>query len=193
VTGRVGAVQPLVNPHPLGPMLPGLYQEDEVDRHTGRVRPNFAQRFTAALDDVLAPIFSCLDNTDAYFDPWLAPDDFLNWLATWIGLELDENWPLERRRALVARAVSLYHRRGTVRGLIDEVEIFTGVEPEVLDNGGVRWATSPGAAPPGEPEPRLTVRIRTADPANVDVTRLDALVAAARPANVPAAVEVVQE
>jgi phage tail-like protein len=172
-------------------MLPALYQEEEADPQTGRFGPNFAQRFTAALDEVLAPIISCLDNVDAYLDPELTPADFVDWLAAWMGLELDENWPLERRRGLIARAASLYHRRGTVRGLADEVEIFTGIDPEVIDSGGVRWSTTPNTPLPGDAEPNVTVRVRVQDPASIDLARLEALVGAAKPAHVPAHVEVV--
>jgi phage tail-like protein len=170
-------------------MLPGLYQDDE---HARPGAGNLAQRFTLGLDEVLAPIFSCLDNLDAYLDSRITPADFLDWLAGWVGLELDENWPLERRRELVAHAVALYHRRGTVHGLADEVAILTGLDPEVIDNGGVRWATSPATAPPGDATPRLIVRVRNDDPGAVDVARLEALVAAVKPAHVPAVVEVVQ-
>jgi phage tail-like protein len=191
MSGPRGAVAGLPTPHPLGAMLPGLYQEDEADPRTGHVRPNFAQRFTAGLDDVLAPIIACVDNLDAYLDPSLTPADFVEWLAAWMGLELDENWPLERRRELVGKAASLYQHRGTVRGLADEVEIFVGVEPEVIDSGGVRWSTSPNTPLPGDPEPRVTVRLRVDDPSSVDVGRLEALVAAAKPAHVSAEVEVV--
>ena len=72
----------LVSPHPLGAYLPALYQEDE-----------FAQRWTSGLDVVLAPIFHSMDNIEAYLDPRLAPADFLDWLASWMGLVADETWP----------------------------------------------------------------------------------------------------
>ncbi|MDQ1374536.1 MAG: hypothetical protein QOJ09_1874, partial [Actinomycetota bacterium] len=85
-------------------MLPALYQDDD-----------FALRFTAGLDDVAAPALAVLDNLTAYFDPLLAPSDFLPWLAGWVGIALDENWPEARQRALVARAGELYRSRGTAK------------------------------------------------------------------------------
>ncbi len=67
---------------------------------------------------MLAPVFAtldCLDSYfDSYFDAWLTPRDFLDWLAGWVGVVLDENWPLERQRALVGQMVALYGRRGTL-------------------------------------------------------------------------------
>ena len=72
-----GLVAGLDGTHPLGPALPALYQEDVT-----------AQRFLSAFDDALAPILCTLDNIDAYFDPRLAPEDFLDWLGGWVGLSL---------------------------------------------------------------------------------------------------------
>ena len=96
-----GPIDGLDTPHPLGAALPGLFQDDD-----------FAQRFTSALDAVLSPVFCTLDNLEAYFDPTLAPRDFVAWLAGWVGLTLDENWPVERQRALIAEAAQLYRWRG---------------------------------------------------------------------------------
>jgi len=184
-----GTVPGLASPHPLGPALPGLYQEDEADPRTGQPRPNMAQRLTSAFDELLAPVFSCLDNFDAYLDPRLAPIDFLEWLAGWIGVELDESWPLERRRDLVLHAVELYRWRGTARGLAEAVAIFTGAEPEIVDSGGVAWSTEPQSALPGSPDAHVVVRLRLEDPTTVERTRLEALVAAAKPAHVVADLE----
>jgi phage tail-like protein len=184
-----GTVPNLLSPHPLGAALPGLYQEDEIDARTGEVRPNLAQRFTGAFDELLAPVFSCLDNFAAYLDPTLTPPDFLEWLAAWLGVELDENWPLERRRDLVRRAVELYRWRGTAYGVAKAVEIYTGVEPEVVDNGGVAWSTEPQSRLPGSADPRVVVRVPVADAKSVGRARLEALVAAVKPAHVVAEIE----
>ncbi|MGW2847530.1 hypothetical protein ACWC5G_21895, partial [Streptomyces sp. NPDC001274] len=69
------AVPGLPSRYPIGGLLPALYADDDL-----------AQRFTAGLDTVLAPVLSTLDNLPAYFDPALAPADFLPWLPrpmTW--------------------------------------------------------------------------------------------------------------
>ena len=46
---------------------------------------------TTGLDQVLAPVFSTLDGLEAYVDPGTAPSDFLDWLASWVGIELDQH------------------------------------------------------------------------------------------------------
>ena len=177
-----GLIPGAVSRHPLEQGLPGLLQQD-----------SFALRFTAAFDECLAPVFYALDNLHAYLDPGLAPEDFVDWLSGWVGLALDENVPLERRRGLVARAVDLYRWRGTIRGIAEQVETLTGTAPEVVDNGGVAWSTTPHADLPGRPEPSLTVRLRVPRPDDVDVRSVEAVVEAARPAHVPATVEVLKK
>jgi phage tail-like protein len=171
----------LLSPHPLGPSLPAVYQEDA-----------FTQSMLDALDEVIAPVFSTLDNLDAYFDPHLTPDDFLAWLGGWVGITVDETWDVERRREAVARAAELYRMRGTASGLADQVEIQTGGTAEILENGGVAWSVDPGGDLPGSPEPVLVVRVAVDDPKSVDVQRLDTLVAASKPAHVEHRVEVVK-
>lgn len=173
-------VAALVSPHPLGRFLPALYQEDE-----------FTQRWTSGLDEVLAPIFSSLDNFGAYLDPLLAPPDFLDWLGNWMGLVVDETWPVERRRMFVAHASALYRMRGTPAGLAEHVRIFTGGEVEIVEHGATAISTTAGAAMPGSQGFDFTVRVTVEDPTKIDGKRLDALVAAAKPAHLVHKVEVV--
>jgi len=180
MTGRRGAVEGLENAHPIGQQLPALYQDD-----------GFALRFAGALDEVLAPLLLTLDCASAYFDPWLAPSDVLDWLAGWVGTEVDETWSLAKRREVVARSADLYRRQGTVSGLADRVELVFGVRPEIEESGGVAASATPGAPLPGRSEPGLLVRLRVDDPTTVDVRRLDVLIGAVKPAHLPHRVEVV--
>jgi phage tail-like protein len=176
-----GHVAGLRSPHPLGPALPALYQDDD-----------FALRMLSALDEVIAPVYATLDSFDAYLDPHLAPEDFLSWLATWVGIGLDESWDEARRREAVARAAELYRLRGTATGLAAQVEIQTGGTVEIVENGATGWSVDPGGEMPGSPAPMVVVRVTVPDPRAVDATRLDALVAAAKPAHVPHRIELVK-
>lgn len=130
VASRRGADGEIVTPAPFWRALPALYREPEE---------GFVRQFTEALDAVLAPVFCTLDNLSDYFDPKVAPEDFLDWLAGWVGLELYERWPPELRRKLVAEAVDLHQKRGTKSGVERIVEIFAGVERGVTieESGGV--------------------------------------------------------
>jgi phage tail-like protein len=69
----------------------------------------------------------------ALLDPSSAPDEILPWLADFVGLVLDERWPIERRRALVAEAVTLFRFRGTMPGLVRFLEICLGVRPTIVE------------------------------------------------------------
>lgn len=170
----------LHSPHPLGERLPALYLED-----------GFVQRLTRALDEVMAPIFSSLDNLDAYLDPDLAPEDFVQWLGGWVGLALDESLPAERRRAVLAQAVGLYRVRGTAGGLAAYLRLLTGAEVEIEETGGTSSDRGAYPAVPGAPGFALLVRLRPPEGVELNAARMDALVAAAKPAHVVHRVEIV--
>ena len=175
-----GPVSNLLSPHPLGLGLPAVYQDEDP----------FTMRMTEAFDEVLAPIIATLDNLPVYFDPDLAPEDFVDWLAEWVAIELDEMWELPLRRAVVAGATDLHGRRGTAAGLADHVRLVTGGEVEVIETGGTAWSVDPGSPLPGSPRPALKVRVRVADPGVVDPIRLDRLVTSVKPAHVPHTIEI---
>jgi len=175
-----GLIDDLESPHRLGERLPALYQTDD-----------FAQRLMSAFDAVLAPLLSSLDNRSAYFDPSLAPEDFVEWLAGWLGLRLDENWSVDRRRTLVAEAGDLFRWRGTRRGLAGYVAVYTGEPPDINDSGGVAWSTTPGAALPGTGASGVTVRVRRQADQTIDSRQVEAVVREAIPAHVAFRVEVV--
>jgi len=174
-----GTVKDLASAHPIGMLLPGVYLDDE-----------FAQNFAGGLDTVLAPVFLTVDCLEYYLDPWLTPQDFLPWLAGWVGVELDERWPLHRARAVVANAARMQLRRGTKRSLMAMVRLITGGEVEVHESGAASWSQRPGADPPGSAAPRLHVVVRVRDPASVDVPGLERAIRDAHPAHLSCRIEV---
>ncbi|MEU6996480.1 phage tail protein [Streptomyces sp. NPDC046465] len=176
---RRQSVPDLGSAHPIGEQLPAVFADDD-----------FVLRFVSGLDVVLAPVFTVLDCLDAYFTPSLAPEDFVDWLADWVGTELDGTEALPLRRHAVASAVNLHRVRGTRRGLSAAVELAFGVRPEITESGGATWSSRPLGAFPGTPRPGLHVALRVRDPASVDPHRLRSVVAAARPAHLPFTAEV---
>jgi phage tail-like protein len=175
-----GHVAGLHSPHPLAERLPAVLQEDAVIR-----------AFMAGLDELVAPVLATLDCLHAYVDPALTPDDFLTWLGGWVATEPDETCPSERRRVLVQRAVSLYQRRGTARGIMEHIELYAGGTVEIAETGGVAWSQQHGTSLPGEPVPRLAVRLTVDDPSAVSDAAVERLVEACKPAHVVHRVEVV--
>jgi phage tail-like protein len=159
-------------------------------------RRSFAVRFLSAFDDVLAPVFSSLDNIDSYVDPRLAPRDFVDWLAGWVDLAPNQGWPVRRRRDRIARAVQLAVWWGTADGIRDVVSVFAGVERsnvEVVENGATAGSATYGGELPGRPEQELKVRVKVAEPSKFDAERLNRIVANAKPAHLRHEVEVVAE
>jgi phage tail-like protein len=168
-----GALDGLVNPAPVIEHMPAIFQEDE-----------FTRRFTGAFDAVVAPVFATLDCLDAYIDPMLSAFDFLEWLAGWVGLAIDEDWPLARQRTFVSEAVKVYRLRGTAAGLEAEVEIYTQGTVDVIESGACIWSSTPNTEPPGSTPPSVYVRVAVADPERVSRAGLEAIVSAAKPAHV---------
>ena len=177
-----GAISGIDTPIQYGQLLPGIYQEDD-----------FTMRFVGGFDDVLAPIVATLDCLIDYFDPALTPTDFLDWIAGWVGIEIDEGWATERRRAAVATAVEMYRMRGTINGLRANLEVLSGGTVEITDSGGVSWSARPMGDLPGQDSPRLAVRVTLPEEPTERITKaIDAIVATAKPAHVVHRVEVVQ-
>ncbi|HEY3263330.1 MAG TPA: phage tail protein [Pseudonocardiaceae bacterium] len=165
---------------PLGSLLPSIYQSDD----------EFIMRFMSGLDEVLAPVLSTLDCLTSYVDPRLAPADFLDWLANWVGLEITfGDTDLARMRLAVAEAVRLYRLRGTPAGLREHLELITGGLVEIADSGGVVASGTPDTPLPGEDTPRLAIRVTGASDALAPL--VDAVVRASKPAHVRHVVEVV--
>nr|WP_269327490.1 phage tail protein [Kineosporia mesophila] len=159
--------------------MPAVYADDE-----------FGQRFSTGLDSVFAPLLTVLDCLPFYFDPLLAPMDFVDWLGRWVGAELDGDEDASVRRAAVAAAGLLHRSRGTPRGLAIAIRLMFGVDPEITESGGAIWSSGPLGPFPGDQGPWLRVTLRVADPSSVDRQRLDEVVAGARPAHIPYTVEV---
>ncbi|WP_432947668.1 phage tail protein [Kribbella sp. CA-253562] len=179
-----GTVDGLENPHPLLQLLPALYVEDD-----------FATRFVAAFDDLLAPVMLTLDNITAYLDPALTPADFLRALASWVAAfdhaDLDE----ERKRRLTSEAMQLHRQRGTAAGLARTIELATGFRPEITESGGTSWSITSGSEPPGHAAPGIVVRVTRQNGLIPGVDLFDLvsrIVEDLRPAHLPAHVEIVE-
>lgn len=115
--------------------LPAVYQENA----------DFLGRFLMLFESFWKPTFERLDALPYYFDARTAPPDLLPWLAAWVNLTLDERWPEAKRRQLLAAAVPLYRRRGTKAGLLDYLEIYTGVRPRIQEQAGQNFQLGGGA------------------------------------------------
>lgn len=177
-----GTAAPLPVARPLIHELPSIYQDSM-----------FLAGFTGGLDAVLAPAVAVIDCLHAYVDPAVAPEDFVAWLGGWVGANLEEDWTLDRRRTFVAEAVRIFAMRGTARGLVEELEIYSGGDVEISDPGSV-W-TSPSPTGDAERDERRdddrTVRVvvDVPDSSTVNWAALREMVRAAVPAHLPVEIE----
>ncbi len=88
--------------------------------------------FPEFIDAALAPVENPLPPAGA-----LLRSEFLDYLASWVALALDQNWDLAKKREWTRRIVPLYKRRGTRDGLQDYLTTFVGdqVRLDELDGG----------------------------------------------------------
>jgi phage tail-like protein len=166
-----GLIEGQVACTPIESVLPAMLADDP-----------FAQRLCAALDEVLAPMTSALDNLDAYLDPRTAPPDFLRWLAEWVGVDAAASLEESTLRERVLRAPRTHAVRGTAGAFATDVAVALGVPVAcvvVEDTGGATWSRIPGGSAPGRAAGELVVRVRAALPPSV----VRAAVAAAAPAH----------
>ncbi len=108
--------------------LPGIYQRG------GFLDSNFLREFLWIFQHIFKSIEDKLDNLDEYFRPLECPEEFLEWLASWTAFVVDPGWDEAKKRRLVKEAIKLYSIRGTVKGLKVFLSIFTGFEPEIIEN-----------------------------------------------------------
>lgn len=157
--------------------LPAIFSEDE-----------FMGRFLKIFEGILTPIEEVIEHIHLYFDPKIAPEGLLQWLASWVNLVLDEGWPLEKRRKLIASAVELYQLRGTRKGLTEYLEIYTGVTPVITEHmagfklgemSQLGWSTILGEGQ----DHCFTVALELDESSWVDLERVRAIIDSEKPAH----------
>ncbi len=131
--------------------LPAVYREDPVSA-------DFLARFLSIFDTLRGITSDQITDIARYFDPKATPanpinvggTDFLSWLASWLGMSLQNNWPVHKRRELVRQAYKLYSLRGTPAGLKLQIELYTGFKPRILELFRLRRWLSVGSSKLGD-------------------------------------------
>ncbi len=108
--------------------LPAIY------RRSDGVGRNLVRDLCFVFEHMFDSVEKNLTDGWRFYDPHVAPLDFLEWLSRWTAFGLDRDWPEPQKRALIKRAVDLYRIRGTKRGLALFLKLFTGHEPEIQEN-----------------------------------------------------------
>jgi phage tail-like protein len=90
--------------------LPAIYR-------TETPAGEFLPRFLSLFETIFEELENKIGGLSRLFDPEATPKDFLPWLASWLALDLDENWSERRQREMIAWAFEHYGRRGTAHGI----------------------------------------------------------------------------
>lgn len=150
--------------------------------------PDFVTSIIGGFDDLWSTPHAAAEDLDLYLDPLTCPPDFLPWLSSWLGLTLNERWPLARRREFVHRSVEVFRWRGTLRGLANAIELYTGRRPDIVDSGAVTHGGLPSEPIEGGGRPWLRVTIGPDAGSALDLDLISEIVQMIKPAHVRAEV-----
>lgn len=143
--------------------LPRVYHKGSDETYDefflGRFLKAFEQILTGSSEqNDIAGIETILDSFEQYLNPSKTPSQFLQWLAGWVGLELEDTvvfygeidkiqkdiapiqiLPLDQLRGTINRdmigsMVQLYQKRGTPQGLLEYLQLFAGKETTISIN-----------------------------------------------------------
>ncbi|MEB3356346.1 MAG: phage tail protein [Synechococcales bacterium] len=93
---------------------------------------DFMARFLSVFEQTFDPSLQMLRMLRGYLDPLTAPRTLLPFLSKWVAWELEPRWSLKQQRRLIRYAVELYRWRGTRRGLLYYLHLYTDLP---LDEG----------------------------------------------------------
>lgn len=99
--------------------LPGVYRR-------GQGENGFLDRYLAIFQTMYGDLEQAIRQSDRLLDPALADPRVVNWLAGWLSVDNVSLWPMARLRHFLQEAVSLYGIRGTRKGLLNLVKLYTG-------------------------------------------------------------------
>lgn len=113
--------------------LPAIFSEDPF---LGRFLLAFEHVLTGLDGDGVEPrqgLEETIADIAKLFDPQETREDFLQWLAGWVALDLRADWTPDQQREFLARIVPLYRRRGTKANLAELLRIYTGLTPTITE------------------------------------------------------------
>jgi phage tail-like protein len=147
--------------------MPVIYQDND-----------FMGRFLLIFESIWEPIERRQDQIGMYFNPHTCPPGFLPWIADWLALSINTDWPEQRIRRFIAEAMDLYRWRGTRYGLERMIEVCTGIAPQITE-------------PPGQP---FVFQVAMKLPQQTDVDRdlIEQLIVAHKPAHTGYVLEIAE-
>lgn len=108
--------------------LPTVYQPRSPGERT------FLRDFLWIIQHLYDSVSRRLDTIHEVFHPYTTPANFLPWLASWFAISYDETMDEALRRRILREAVTLYRIRGTREAIERMVQLFTGIEVQIVEN-----------------------------------------------------------
>jgi phage tail-like protein len=114
----------------------------------------FLDRYLALPDGFLQEMDARSEWRHALLHPDVVPDRLLAWLASFVGLVLDDRWAraprpggrtTDARRAILAAVAELWRGRGTVPGLRRFLELYVGLPVMIVEQFKLRGLAGAGA------------------------------------------------
>ncbi len=90
--------------------LPAVYRENEF-------HASFLERYLANVEGFFSKIENVVASSEQYFDTRTAPAKYLQWLASWLGAAMNEEWSESRQRLFIDHAELMFRWRGTRIGM----------------------------------------------------------------------------
>jgi phage tail-like protein len=109
--------------------LPEVFREGEAPSQAS----SEIHRLVRIIESIFAEFGEEIENIPDLFDPHAAPVDFLPWLASWMALILRADWDESQQRAVVAKIIPLYAKRGTKSGIEEYLKIYAGEGVTIKD------------------------------------------------------------
>lgn len=128
---RVRAIRAEYPSHDYLRRLPKTFSRDDE-------AASFLRRYLAVFEGALGEFEARSDARHVLVDPRSTPPELLPWLASFLGLVLDERWPEDVRRQVIAEVACLFRFRGTVRGLTRFLELYTKTKVIIIEKFRVR-------------------------------------------------------
>lgn len=114
--------------------LPQLYQEQGSGDNT------MLHEYLWIFQQLHDKVTHNLDRLPQLFRPLETEPRFLDWLGSWIALQLESDWPEQKKRKWLKFAPALYSMRGTKAAMTELLEMYIGVRPDIREN---EWPFEP--------------------------------------------------
>lgn len=91
--------------------LPAVYQDNVTSA-------SFLDRYLANTEGFFTVLEGRIQQVQELFDPLTVPPEYLEWLASWLGISFDFTWNTATRRFFLENAPRFFQSRGTMDGVI---------------------------------------------------------------------------